>query len=120
MVDASGMKAFIFAFVVYLAILSVQPCQDLIGGVRRDSEAVTVLASGQDQEIPTSGEQEECSPFCICSCRQAPTAFEHAFLPLPHDLIAAAASQPASHYKASHTSNPDNSIWQPPKFKSIA
>ena len=64
------MRVFCFIFSFYLLLLSVQPCQDFAASgfsyPQIENEQAQLHNEGKDSE----SESHECSPFCICSCRQ--------------------------------------------------
>jgi hypothetical protein len=113
------MKVFCFIFSVYLLVLSVQPCQDLGNGEFSYPETGNEQTLLHDGNAPQQ-EAHECSPFCICSCRQVSVTYNFSVLSLPKEVavFAKAGAQVTiqNHYSRQY---PDL-IWQPPKFNFIA
>ncbi|HEX8735354.1 MAG TPA: DUF6660 family protein [Pyrinomonadaceae bacterium] len=112
------MKAFCFIFSFYLLLLSVQPCQDFEAGGFSDASAEderqTLVLHGSSGE--TEKETHECSPFCICSCRQVSASYNLTVLSIPEAAEAVAATSRANLYQNNYSNQYPNSIWQPPKI----
>lgn len=109
------MKLFSAIFIIYLAFLAVQPCEDLVARDGFDDHAASVEQTAPQDDCPDSAPDHECSPFCICSCRQMSA--------MQFDLKAALTPNVKfdRHTISSHVFNNDYShqfldtIWQPPK-----
>jgi hypothetical protein len=116
------MKAFCFIFSFYLLFLSVQPCQDFEAGgfsyapVGNERQAVMQHNSGGE----TESETHECSPFCICSCRQVSTSYNLVVLSITENTEAVVTTSQANLYQNNYSNQYLNSIWQPPKFNFTA
>lgn len=106
------MKIFTFTFILYILLLLTQPCQDTFaqnnGSVVPDTNNVQQPA--EDEPMP-----DDCSPFCICACRQVPSAYQDFTSVLVLDVTAAATAAPILEYQNPYTKNFHSSIWQPPK-----
>jgi hypothetical protein len=119
---STSMKAFCFIFTIYLLFLSVQPCQDFESGGFSSASPETgqqkLLLSGGDCE--NENETHECSPFCICSCRQVSTSYNLTALSVTENSEAVVMNSPAVFYQNNYSNQYLNSIWQPPKFNFTA
>jgi len=105
------MKTFTLTFIFYILLLLTQPCQDTFAQSSRNvaSETTNVQLPSEDDEQP-----EDCSPFCICACRQVPTAYQH-FTSINVEVKGSVTPAPAFEYQNPYTKNFHDSIWQPPK-----
>jgi len=114
------MRVFCFIFSFYLLLLSVQPCLDF--AVRKFSRSQT----GNEQTLlhndgeDTQTETHECSPFCICSCRQVSVKYNFSIFSLPKDIAVLAKSTSPISYQNDYSHQHFDSIWQPPKFNFTA
>jgi hypothetical protein len=101
-----------FVIVFYIIFLLTQPCQDVLGA--QPSTRGEASAS-QTEEDDDCEDGDTCSPFCICSCRQAPAGY----------FSIETAPELKAAIKAIGTSEKDyicrvpmsyaGSVWQPPK-----
>ena len=105
------MKTFTFTFIFYILLLLAQPCQDTFVQVSRNDESETI---NERQPAEDDTQPEDCSPFCICACRQVPTAY-HYFTSINVEVKGSATRAPAFEYQNPYTKNFHDSIWQPPK-----
>lgn len=108
------MKVFRLIFIVYLLVLSVQPCRDL--GDSRFS--YSKAENGQTMLNGDAPQQEtpECSPFCICSCRQVSVTDNFSALSLPKEIAVLTATASLVTSRNDYSRQYPDSIWQPPKF----
>jgi len=100
-----------------LLALSVQPCNDNVFSRDDQGHSMQKIAhldrSSQDTESDTN---DECSPFCICSCcgsNPAPTIVYT--LPVASPKVLEGVAEMETQYKTPYKSTRTYSIWQPPK-----
>ncbi|MCA1623370.1 MAG: hypothetical protein LC768_06840 [Acidobacteria bacterium] len=114
------MKVFCFIFSVYLLVLSVQPCQDFAASEfsrpQIKNEQTRLYSNGEN----TESESHECSPFCICSCRQVSVTDTISVLSSNKKLAVFTKSAAQISYQNDYSHQPLNFIWQPPKFNFTA
>ena len=107
------MRPTAFIIVVYILFLLTQPCQDVLGAPPSvyGEPAYSQGAKDEDCEDGDDG----CSPFCICSCRQAPAGYVS--IETAPDVRVALMPEYSSEleYECRITSASLNPIWQPPK-----
>lgn len=104
------MKTFTFTLIIYILLLLTQPCQDTFAQGIDISNTDNVQQPLQDDPIP-----DDCSPFCICACRQVPSAYRHFTSVDVVEVTVAAIPATAFEYQNPYTKNFRDSIWQPPK-----
>ena len=104
------MKTFTLTFIFYILLLLTQPCQDTFAQGTDVSNTENILQPLQDEPEP-----EDCSPFCICACRQVPSAYQYFTSVDIVEVTAAAITAPIFEYQNPYTKNFHHSIWQPPK-----
>ncbi len=108
------MKLAAIILIGHIFLLLGQPCADVFVS-ERDLSASKVLTKsiGEIPEDPT--EEDDCSPFCICSCRQVPAAFDK--FTQPENIVERSSdnSKASFEYKNLLALDFSNSIWQPPK-----
>ncbi len=108
---------FIFVFSFYLLFLSAQPCQDFADGEfsrpQSENEQVRLHDGGERDRESESG---ECSPFCICSCRQVSANYNFTSLPKAKEAAVFTESTDGISYRSDYLHQPLDSIWQPTKF----
>jgi len=101
-------------FVQIFAAVST-PCPDAISSGSMFATGSVRVAS--DMTAPDEGEDhdDECSPFCICSCRQIPAA-SVTFCEPPKET---AMNAPARNVVFERRDDPETTfqkpIWQPPQ-----
>jgi hypothetical protein len=112
------MKIFCAIFSFYLLLLAVQPCQDFVpeGMARQVQSCEKALRCESDQMPP---DDHECSPFCTCSCKQAPAAQENFYQPSEQEIAAIMPQTPADTFQNNYFHQFPDTIWQPPKNNSI-
>lgn len=113
------MKTFSFIFGLYLLLLSLQPCQDLVADEFLSLQNENELTQLSDYNENTESGTDECSPFCICSCRQTPVA-DQFFSVLAANELTVFAKTPQNSYQNDYSHLHLDSIWQPPKFNFTA
>jgi hypothetical protein len=110
-------KVFCFVFTIHILLLSLVPCEELT-----TKAEIRVNEAFQQSQIQsheqTSDENENCSPFCICSCCHFSTAYQFKIFSVTDKITITPISTPEISYQNPHTQNYKNSIWQPPKFNS--
>jgi hypothetical protein len=100
--------AFIMAFLVLA--LSVMPCADEINAVNEDQAKTSIVQAGHSE---SANHQDDCSPFCQCSCcagfvlNQSVTAL--AKIPL-------LSGNPQASFIPSPLFSIALPIWQPPQL----
>ncbi len=109
------MKLFSFIFTIYLLVLSAQPCRDIAETGFSDPQ--TGIEQNQFEEKEDEREEShECSPFCICSCRQM-SVIQKLSSPVQEKEIAVLTRDFSKIASQSHYSHQYfDFIWQPPKF----
>jgi hypothetical protein len=114
------MKVFCFIFTVYILFLSLQPCDEMtaIADLRAAQVSLeeTQIQAGERAEKET----DDCSPFCICSCCHFSTAYQFKTFSVTNKITASAISGPNFPYQNPYYQIYKTSVWQPPKFNSIA
>jgi hypothetical protein len=114
------MRIFSFIFSVYLLLLSVQPCQDFAASEFSYSQSGNEQTRVNDDEDEQQ-ETHECSPFCICSCRQMSVAYN---LSTPaqekETVIFTQRCSKITSQKLIYSNHYLDSIWQPPKYNFTA
>lgn len=111
------MRIVTYIFVAYLLFLSVQPCKDSL--LPRDNQGHPVQKVAHLDPLSQdtdSDSNDDCSPFCVCSCcgsNPAQTIVYSVAVTSPKTVEH--ASSDFSHYKAPYESTRSFSIWQPPK-----
>jgi len=107
-------RIFCFSFVVYLAVLFVQPCQNLTAFADCiDTQNAAISGCGPTSDHRT--EAEECSPFCGCSCSGNPIAISAVEFSLGPDGKIQLSDSNFAEYSSPHIKTYQNVIWQPPK-----
>ena len=108
--------AHIFTF--YMLALSLVPCGDGGGGI---VEIANLLFGEEDQHISDHQQHsndcgdDQCSPFCICSC--CSSALDSPVkLPFQIKSLPPIPVQAPAFYSHIVYSSFQSSIWQPPKF----
>jgi hypothetical protein len=113
------MKLFCFIFSFYLLLLSVQPCQDFAAGeFSRPPTGNEQMLLYNDEDTQT--ETHECSPFCICSCRQVSFKNNFSVFSLSKEIAVFAKLTSQIYYQNNYSHQHLDSIWQPPKFNVTA
>jgi hypothetical protein len=107
-------KVFCSVFIVYLVVLLTQPCPDLAAMVR-DKDNGDVVATHVDSTTPADCDEEECSPFCICSCCSHPVANHQFSFGMTTEVKTLAVAKIAAEYNNPNLKAFHNSVWQPPK-----
>lgn len=107
------MRQIAFLLVLLILFFLTQPCQDVLGAPQSVSGESAFRQTTEDEDCDEG--EDGCSPFCTCSCRQAPAGyFSVAAAPEPKILITSTRSLEVE-YDCLATADSANSIWQPPK-----
>src|SRR5690606_37986634 len=74
--DSCMMRIFSTILVVYIAFLSLQPCDAMLSRADAPNLANAQVVAG---DLSGSEDQDcvECSPFCVCSCCHLMAAFSY-------------------------------------------
>ncbi|MGH9948889.1 MAG: DUF6660 family protein [Pyrinomonadaceae bacterium] len=111
------MRILTYIFVAYLLVLSVQPCTDsLLPLDNQGHETQKVSHLDPTSQDSDDNSNDNCSPFCVCSCcgsNPAPTIV-YAF-PVTTPISREASGEVFSQYKTPYESTRSFSIWQPPR-----
>jgi hypothetical protein len=114
------MKIFCFIFSIYLLLLSVQPCQGIAAVGFSQPKTENEQSNLQNHEETEDCETHECSPFCICSCRQISVPFNFSAVAINQETAAFTKEFPKVFSQDNYHLQYFDSIWQPPKFNFIA
>jgi len=109
------MKIFCFILSFYLLLLSVQPCQDFSASQFFDAQTENEQTRLLDCE-DTQQETHECSPFCICSCRQMSVKNDFSIFSPPKEIAVFLKYISRISYQNNYSHQHLDFIWQPPKF----
>ena len=110
------MRPATLTIILYILFLLTQPCQDVLAARGLvDDEARVAVQMSSPSDCDEKGTGDDCSPFCICSCRTVP-AGEHfvTFVPEPKILAPIARKSPIC-YTNPQTNSFTSTVWQPPK-----
>ena len=103
-----------FAIIVYILFLLTQPCQDVLAAHDPgfdDASVATEMSTPSDCE----GSGDDCSPFCICSCRTVPAGeYSISLIPEPEIFATIVRKNPID-YTNPQTKSFASTVWQPPK-----
>lgn len=107
------MRSFCSVFIIYLVLLLTQPCPDLAAMIDDDCVDGTQIVH---VESPTNSgsEDEECSPFCICSCCSHPVANHQFSFGVTTEVKTVAVAKIAADYRNPNRAAFHTSVWQPP------
>jgi hypothetical protein len=113
------MRIFCFIFILYLLLLSWQPCQDLAA---KDISCTSTPKAQQSHLHDTSQptENDDCSPFCVCSCCQISTANARPTFMVKNRFTVSTEKATEIFYQNEYSQQHLDSIWQPPKFNFTA
>ncbi len=108
------MRVLCFTFIVYLVILTTQPCSDMAAMLNdcgdRNLE-ITHVESTSDSD----SQLDDCSPFCICSCCSLSVVDHTVSVGLTTHVENVAILTTLIEYTNPYAKAHQNSIWQPPK-----
>jgi hypothetical protein len=107
-----AMKYFWAIFSIYIFVLSTMPCGDE-KNCNEFSETHTSIVSDNSQN--NSHQEEDCSPFCICSCCGC-QGFNVAPFPIVIITFSQSDEKKVTPYQSQFLSNYIANIWQPPKI----
>ena len=107
------MRSTAFIIVIYILFLLTQPCQDVLGAPPSVSGAVNISQGAEDEDCEDG--DDGCSPFCICSCRQAPAGYVS--IETGREVTVTVRTEHSSEleYECSIPTTALDPIWQPPK-----
>lgn len=109
------MKIFCLSFIVYLLVLSWQPCKDLTTKIL-SCEANPDIQATHLENTETTNESDDCSPFCICSCCQISTVYANLNFSVTSGFVASIEkNSPEISYQNPYSFQNADLIWQPPK-----
>lgn len=108
------MKIFCFSFIVYLLVLSWQPCNDLSAKLSI-GKSDSVVKTNHLNEMETTNESDDCSPFCICSCGQISPVYTNLNFSVTSASVASIENAPEISYQNPYSFQNPDLIWQPPK-----
>ena len=113
--DAKLIKVRPTAFVVvfYILFLLTQPCQDVLGAPSSFRGEASAGQAAEDKGCEDS--DDNCSPFCICSCRQAPAGYFSIETAPKMKATIAPIWTIEEDYTCRITASYTGSVWQPPK-----
>jgi hypothetical protein len=103
------MKFFRVIFAFYLLLLSAQPCRDFAADDFCSLQSENEQTQMRNDRGDSGSESGECSPFCICSCRQASE------LSLTEAVAVSTRSTRQFSCRSHYSHQPLSFIWQPPK-----
>lgn len=110
-----SMKIFYLTFIFYLLVLSWQPCNDLSAKISSGkSDSIAEINHLNETEEPC--EEDDCSPFCICSCCHISTVYANLNFSVTSAFIARFEKTSAVEYQNSYSHQNLDLIWQPPKI----
>lgn len=110
------MRVFWFIFSLYLLLLFVQPCPDCAASEFPYPQIENEQTQPQYDREHTESESRECSPFCICSCRQV---FVTDKIPVPSSngtIVCFLNSTARISYQSKYSHQHLKLIWQPQKL----
>ncbi len=108
------MRVFCFSFIVYLVLLMSQPCKDVVAQASQCCDEPEVSAHFESSNHHESAE-DECSPFCICSCCGQMVANHTISFGVTRDVETAKFTASLISYSAPDSASFTTSVWQPPK-----
>jgi hypothetical protein len=107
-------KAISFILTFYVIVLLTQPCQDVFA-LPREADSQTNVVALTDEPDDSDCEDENCSPFCICSC----CSLSVIHCTFTNAVTLEATSNPDAdgviRYTNPYSNAYQSSIWQPPK-----
>ena len=115
-----SMKVFCFIFTIYILFLSFQPCEEMTAIAESRADKVSQEETQIKVNEQADKENDDCSPFCICSCCHFSTVYQFKTFSVTNKITASAISRPDFPYQNPYYQIYKTSIWQPPKFNSIA
>ena len=107
------MRPIAFTIIVYILFLLTQPCQDALGAPPSFSGGAAVSQGANDEDCEDGG--DGCSPFCICSCRQAPAGYFGFDSGIERKIATVPIRAEDLEYECRVPTATLDSIWQPPK-----
>ena len=105
-----------FAIILYILFLLTQPCQDVLaahGPGYDDASVAAEVSPPSDCNDEEAG--DDCSPFCICSCRTVPAREYSVSLVSGSEPFTTVTRKAPANYTNPQTKSFAATIWQPPK-----
>jgi hypothetical protein len=102
-----------FAIVFYILFLLTQPCQDVLGAPPLTRGEASASQTEEDEDCEDG--DDNCSPFCICSCRQAPAGYFSIETARESKVIIEPVRTTEIDYTRGVSASFTGSVWQPPK-----
>lgn len=109
------MRILSFIFIVYAIVTLAQPCRDLAVSVADATKGTSVAASQRDERSNLDPQNDECSPFCICSCCSMSMLHVRFTFPLPVEVKNGTVEALIPDYSDPNPKTFHDNIWQPPK-----
>jgi hypothetical protein len=103
------MKTIAFILSIYILSVLVMPCTDNINYGSLDSNN-EVSASSHDHN--ESGHEDECPPFCICSCCGSISTYSN--IEIFSSKVVMVSKEYWSTYKFDYSFDYNEGIWHPP------
>jgi hypothetical protein len=107
------MRPIAFLLVLLILFFLTQPCQDVLGAPRSSSGENAFSQTSEDEDCDEG--EDGCSPFCTCSCRQAPAGYFSVVVAREPKVLMTPTCSLEVEYDSLATADSANSIWQPPK-----
>lgn len=114
-----SMKIFCLSFIIYLLVLSWQPCNDLTTKIL-SCEPNVDIQTNHVHDTEATDEGDDCSPFCICSCCQISTVYAQLNFSVTSAFVASFENAPEISYRNPYSFQNPDPIWQPPKVNFTA
>ncbi|HEX6279296.1 MAG TPA: hypothetical protein VFZ49_04705 [Pyrinomonadaceae bacterium] len=100
--------------ILFILFLLTQPCGDILGAPSQVGVETSFSQPANDDDCQDG--EDGCSPFCICSCRQAP-AGRFTIDSAPVRMVFIIVPQTSQiDYECRVTSPFTDPIWLPPKY----
>jgi hypothetical protein len=98
---------------VQVLVLLSQPCEELFPdpSETNDRQYVSRYENGSTSEQ----QQDECSPFCLCSCCSHPVANQTFSFAITTHIEQSKIENTFTDYANPITTTYTDSVWQPPK-----
>jgi hypothetical protein len=99
--------------ILYVLVLLTVPCQDAFPRVNPSTTDSAIAKS----ELPSNQQssQDECSPFCTCSCCSVSIVHQDISSLFASESAAVISESRILGHRNPYIKNHHSSIWQPPK-----
>jgi len=104
------MKFFAFIMAVLVLALSITPCADS-ENISKQTKAGSILV--KQEQHTDDGEQDECSPFCYCTCC---AGFSINYCITSIAIVSPYYIQSPGTYLSAHINEVSLPVWQPPQL----